>query len=517
MSAFLSRIQQALILAVLVLAAGCATTATPEAAREARDRLLDQSGVTTGSTALGAVVTDRPYVDRTAVPYRTDGARNVSVAVTGAPLGGTIEQIAVPAGYTVAFASGASGASPSTRVSLTLREVSAFEAMRRVAFAAGYVAVIDRSARLVTVSARGTYVFRLPPALFDEAEAAYKVGTGASTTTQSSATSSDSSGSSGGGSGDSGTSFKVDGKRAGEDRARFEKNLQTLAEGGQVTLNWTAGSATVEGNARTLQRVRGFLAGFAGDALTQVEIETTLVRVDLSNRQQFGIDWSRVLEGSARTVQIGISGAAAVTAPALTAQITGASVTSVINALEQQGSVRYVAQPRLLAQNRQPATLTNATQVPYLGSVGSTSTGVAGTTTSSAAVSYAMDGVSLSFIPSVLDESNIALKIIPILSSVGEFSTFETPAGVLQAPRLIEQKLYIDTLTRSGATLILAGSRSTSAASNDANVPLLSRIPVFGRLFGSLSDANTAGELLMLVTARLVPAPQHDPLIGEAL
>ena len=48
-------------------------------------------------------------------------------------------------------------------------------------------------------------------------------------------------------------------------------------------------------------------------------------------------------------------------------------------------------------------------------------------------------------------------------------------------------------------------------------MPLLSRIPVFGRLFGSLSDANTAGELLMLVTARLVPAPQHDPLIGEAL
>lgn len=514
MSALLPRIQQVLMLAVLVFAAGCATTATPEAAREARDRLLDQSGVTTGSTALGAVVTDRPYVDRTAVPYRTDGARNVSLAVTGAPLGGTIEQIAVPAGYTVAFAA---GASPTARVSLTLREVSAFEAIRRAAFAAGYVAVIDRSARLVTVASRGTYVFRLPPALFDEATADYQVGTGASTATQASATSSDSSGSSSGGSGDSGTSFKVAGKREGEDRARFEKNLQTLAEDGQVTLNWTAGSATVEGNARTLQRVRGFLAGFTGDALTQVEIETTLVRVDLSNRQQFGIDWSRVLEGSARTVQIGISGAAAVTAPALTAQITGASVTSVINALETQGSVRYVAQPRLLAQNRQPATLTNATQVPYLGSVGSTSTGVAGTTTASAAVSYAMDGVSLSFIPSVLDDSNIALKIVPILSSVGEFSTFETPAGVLQAPRLIEQKLYIDTLTRSGATLILAGSRSTSAASNDANVPLLSRIPVFGRLFGSLSDANTAGELLMLVTARLVPAPQHDPLIGEAL
>lgn len=516
MSALLPRIQQVLMLAVLVFAAGCATTATPEAAREARDRLLDQSGVTTGSTALGAVVTDRPYVDRTAVPYRTDGARNVSLAVTGAPLGGTIEQIAVPAGYTVAFAS---GASPTARVSLTLREVSAFEAIRRAAFAAGYVAVIDRSARLVTVSARGTYVFRLPPALFDEATADYQVGTGASTATQSSATSGDSSNGSSGSasSGSSGTSFKVAGKREGEDRARFEKNLQTLAEGGQVTLNWTAGSATVEGNARTLQRVRGFLAGFAGDALTQVEIETTLVRVDLSNRQQFGIDWSRVLEGSARTVQIGISGASAVTAPALTAQITGASVNSIINALETQGSVRYVAQPRLLAQNRQPATLTNATQVPYLGSVGSTSTGVAGTTTASAAVSYAMDGVSLSFIPSVLDGENIALKIIPILSSVGEFSTFETPAGTLQAPRLIEQKLYIDTLTRSGATLILAGSRSTSAASNDANVPLLSRIPVFGRLFGSLSDAYTAGELLMLVTARLVPAPQHDPLIGEAL
>lgn len=506
-----------LLLAVVALAAGCATTATPEAAREARDGLLHGSGVRTGTDGLAAVVSDRPYVDRTPVPYRTDGARSVSFAVSGAPLGGTIEQIAGPAGYTVAFVR---GASPGARVSLTLREVSAWEAMRRAAFAAGYVAVIDRSAKLVTVAPRGTYVFRLPPALFDEMTADYQVGTGASATTQSSATSGDSGGGSSGGSaagGGSGTSFKVAGKRDGEDRARFEKNLQSLAEGGQVTLNWTAGSATVEGNARTLQRVRGFLAGFAGDALTQVEIETTLVRVDLSNRQQFGIDWSRVLEGSARTVQIGISGAAAVTAPALTAQITGASVTSVINALEQQGSVRYVAQPRLLAQNRQPATLTNATQVPYLGSVGSTSTGVAGTTTSSAAVSYAMDGVSLSFIPSVLDESNIALKIIPILSSVGEFSTFETPAGTLQAPRLIEQKLYIDTLTRSGATLILAGSRSTSAASNDANVPLLSRIPVFGRLFGSLSDANTAGELLMLVTARLVPAPQHDPLIGEAL
>lgn len=503
-----------LVLATVLLAAGCATTATPEAARDARDALLQGSGVRTGTDGLGAVITDRPYVDRTPVPYRTDGARSVSFAVSGAPLGGTIEQIAGPAGYTVAFAR---GASPTARVSLTLREVSAFEAMRRAAFAAGYVAVIDRGAKLVTVAPRGTYVFRLPPALFDEMTADYQVGTGASATTNSAATTSSDGGGSGGSGGDSGTSFKVAGKRAGEDRTRFEKNVQALAEGGTVTVNWAAGSITVEGNARTLQRVRGFLTGFTGDALTQVEIETTLVRVDLTNSQQFGIDWTRVLDGSARAVQIGISGAGAVTAPALTAQITGASVTSVINALERQGSVRYVAQPRLLAQNRQPATLTNATQVPYLGAVGSTSTGVSGTTTASAAVSYAMDGVSLSFVPSVLDGENIALKIVPILSSVGEFSTFQTPAGTLQAPRLIEQKLYIDTLTRSGATLILAGSRSASSNSNDANVPLLSRIPVFGRLFGSMLQSDSAGELLMLVSARLVPAPQHDPLIGEAL
>lgn len=512
MSALLPRIQQVLMLAVLVFAAGCATTATPEAARAERDRLLDRGGVSTGPGALGAVVTDRPYVDRTAVPYRTDGARNVSLAVTGAPLGGMLEQLAAPAGYTVAFAS---GAKPSLRVSLTLREVSAFEAIRRATFAAGYVAVIDRSARLVTVASRGTYIYRLPPALFDAVDGDYKVNSGASAASSSSSSSGDSG--SGGSSGESKTEFKVTGKRTGEERDRFEKNLTALAEGGQVTLNWTSGTATVEGNARTLQRVRGFLAGYANDATTQVEIETTLVRVDLRDDQQFGIDWSRVLEGSARTVQIGISGAGAVTAPALSAQITGASVTSVINALEQQGRVSYQTQPRLLAQNHQPATLTHATQVPYLGTVGSTTTGSSGTTTANASVSYAMDGMSISFVPTVMDGRNIGLKIVPVLSSVGAFSTFPTPAGTLQAPRITETKLYLDAITYDGGTLILAGSRSTASNADDANVPLLARIPVFGRLFGSMAQADSSSELLILVRTRLVAAPMHDPLIGEAI
>lgn len=510
----MNSVLRVLLLAVLALAAGCATTATPEAAREARDDLLFWGGVRHESSGLAAVVSDRPYVDRTPIPYRTDGARSVSFAVSGAPLGGTIEQIAGPAGYTVAFARGASS---TAKVSLTLHEVSAFEALRRAAFAAGYVALIDRTARQVTIATRGTYLYRLPPALFDDVDGDYKVNSAASTTTTSSSSSTGGEGGGGSGSGDSKTEFKVAGKRKGEDRDRFERNLTALAGGGQVTLNWTSGTATVEGNARTLQRVRSFLAGYAGDATTQVEIETTLVRVELRDDQQFGIDWSRIIDGSARTVQIGISGAGAVTAPAFSAQITGASVTSLINALEQQGRVSYQTQPRLLAQNHQPATITHATQVPYLGSVGTTSTGVSGTTTASAAVSYAMDGVSLSFVPTVMDARNIGLKIVPVLSSVGAFSTFETPAGVLQAPRITETKLYLDAITQDGATLILAGSRSTASNSNDANVPVLARIPVFGRLFGSMSQSDSAAELLILVHTRLVSAPMHDPLIGEAL
>ena len=88
---------------------------------------------------------------------------------------------------------------------------------------------------------------------------------------------------------------------------------------------------------------------------------------------------------------------------------------------------------------------------------------------------YASEGLSLSVIPSALDNNTISLKLIPSLTDIGEFRTFaftnDEDGARLEVPEVFQRQMYIDVTAQSGETIILGGTRTAGRDRGRAGVP----------------------------------------------
>ena len=189
-----------------------------------------------------------------------------------------------------------------------------------------------------------------------------------------------------------------------------------------------------------------------------------------------------------------------------------------IKALEQYTRVEVLSQPRLIALNHSPAIIHDGTQVPYLGTVASTVTGVAGTTSNSGTVSFALDGVSLAFRPDILDQQLVQLSVIPILSTVSDFQSFDLGNGAsLSVPRQPVRQAHLQVIVESGKTVIVGGTRAVNDNGTTSGVPGTADLPFVGRLLNGYDDGRSRKELVLLIHANIVPARPYRVLVGESL
>jgi type II secretory pathway component GspD/PulD (secretin) len=150
-----------------------------------------------------------------------------------------------------------------------------------------------------------------------------------------------------------------------------------------------------------------------------------------------------------------------------------------------------------------PATFFDGTQLPYLGSVQQTApTTAGGEPTVSGSVAFAIDGVSFSAIPSVVNGNTVQITLIPVLSSVNRFETFL--GGTLTAPVQGNKQTYMRVLAESGKTLILGGIRYNKE-SKDIKAP------------AGVSKSSSSKEVVILLRANVIEAPAFDPVVSESL
>lgn len=468
-----------------------------------------------------------PYIDTTPVPYQPDDQDTVAIASNRSPIGPLIQGLAQRMGYSVMFTA---DTDPGQTVSINLRNIGRRAAIRMTALAAGDVALIQDRERRIIVAKQGTYTFKLPVDLFSDTKAKYGVGGNPAAGGSQSGGGAPMGGmpgmggAMGGSSGAPGqsmqASFVISGSAGGGGADQFLANVKELAgPGAKVSANWITGLLSVTAAPAPLDRVRSFVNDFVQDALTQVEIQTTIAEVSLSDGQQFGIDWSRIVPIAGNgSVQFSFNNSNAVSStPAFTTTITTASISSVVKALEQQANVRILAKPRLLALNHTPANLFDGQQQPYLGSANTATTGLSGTVSTGASLSYVLNGVSLSFLPNILDNNTVSLRIVPVLSDVAQFKDFSLNGTTLTGPQQLLRQVYMQVLAQNGKTLILGGTHVSNTSLGHSGVPILDRIPLLGKLFTGINDNGSQKELVLLVSTHVIPAPQHQTLIGETL
>jgi pilus assembly protein CpaC len=184
--------------------------------------------------------------------------------------------------------------------------------------------------------------------------------------------------------------------------------------------------------------------------------------------------------------------------------LMGGNTLAFIRALQQQGALRALAEPNLIAMNGQTASFLAGGEYPV--PVVQGSTGDRSTVT----VIFKEYGVRLNFKPTILDEDHIRLELEP------EVSTLDFANGVkfegFQIPALRTRRAKTGIELRDGQSFALAGLLDNNETQTLSKVPGLGDVPILGNLFRSKSFQKNESELMFIVTAQIVNPVNRDDL-----
>lgn len=169
-----------------------------------------------------------------------------------------------------------------------------------------------------------------------------------------------------------------------------------------------------------------------------------------------------------------------------------------IQALRDNSLLRILAEPNLIAISGQEASFLAGGEfpvpVPQSGSGG-------GTTIT---VEYREFGVKLAFVPVVLGDGRIRLKVTPEVSDL-DYTTAVQFEGFV-TPGLTKRRVNTTIELNEGQTFAIAGLLNSNYSASKSVTPLLGDVPVLGALFRSVRYQRKETELVVLVTPKLVGA-----------
>jgi pilus assembly protein CpaC len=181
----------------------------------------------------------------------------------------------------------------------------------------------------------------------------------------------------------------------------------------------------------------------------------------------------------------------------------GGNFNVTLDALEQKGAVRTLAEPTLVALSGETASFLAGGEFPIPVAQGNGGTGGGSTAIT---IQFKPFGVSLAFTPTVLADGVINLVIAPEVSSIDP--TASISVNNITIPGLQTRRAKTTVELRDGESFAMAGLIRKDFQDTVRQVPLLGSIPIIGALFRSTGFQHQETELVIIVTPRLVrPVP----------
>jgi pilus assembly protein CpaC len=176
-----------------------------------------------------------------------------------------------------------------------------------------------------------------------------------------------------------------------------------------------------------------------------------------------------------------------------------------LSALRQNGMLKILAEPNLLALNGQVASFLAGGEFPV--PIPQVSAGGVSPTIT---VRFREFGVRLGFVPYILDGDIIRLTVAPEVSNIDFTIAVTLVAGGSPVPGLNTRKAQTTVELRQGQTLAIAGLMELQLNANTARIPGLGDLPIIGPFFSNTSSERTEKELVVLVTPYLVEPMTPD-------
>ncbi|MDQ8186100.1 secretin N-terminal domain-containing protein [Pelagicoccus sp. SDUM812002] len=177
----------------------------------------------------------------------------------------------------------------------------------------------------------------------------------------------------------------------------------------------------------------------------------------------------------------------------------------VLSALKEQGGSKLVSNPTVVTLNNQEATINVGEEFPIPNYQYNEETG--GFEVSN--FEYKQIGVNLKVTPSVNNAGLINLKVVPEVSSRTGIVNFGGASGA-SIPLISTRRTETQIALKDGFTMGIGGLMESSNNSDDSHVPLLGKVPGLGRLFKHESKTETKRNLLIFITAKILPSEEAD-------
>lgn len=257
----------------------------------------------------------------------------------------------------------------------------------------------------------------------------------------------------------------------------------------------------------------------------QVLVEATILSANLTEGMQFGIDLNLAagvsIDGSVATQDyvdtgnvdrgteavhpisqvagwdadgspIEVAGFAAVGGTGVRIGVSAGDISAFITALEQITDITVLANPKIMAINKQLGQVYIGTKLGYR--EGDVETAAGGTQQGS--VKFLDTGTKLSFRPYIGNDGYIRMDIHPKDSS-----------GSLNAqgvPNETSAEIATNVMVKDGQTVVIGGLFRDVISSTKSQVPLLGDIPLLGELFKSQTDSTQRQEVIVLLTPHII-------------
>jgi type II secretory pathway component GspD/PulD (secretin) len=231
---------------------------------------------------------------------------------------------------------------------------------------------------------------------------------------------------------------------------------------------------------------------------SQIMIEVTILDASLTETTEFGIKWDKIFGLTLDSTPIGIGADLSNSAAqAFKLNLSNSAITAAIRAEEGISSVTVLANPKIMALNKQAGYLNIGNETGYTSSTTQNSTG---TTTST---DFLISGTILKFRPYICDDDFVRMEISPELSS----ATLRDVNGV-SLPDKVITTVKTNIMVKDGKTIVIGGLFKEDLTNDDKQVPVVGDVPIVGWLFKKTSDKNVRHELVVLITPHIINEPE---------
>ena len=238
----------------------------------------------------------------------------------------------------------------------------------------------------------------------------------------------------------------------------------------------------------------------------QVLIEATILSATLTEDMQFGIDWNTI---RGVTPALNSTQNSALFEGSAQASITGGirigvsinDMTAFIKAVEKVTDVTILANPKILAVNKQLGQVYIGKKIGYRDNQQSTSGGVV----SEGEVKFLDTGTKLSFRPYIGEDGYIRMDIHP------KDSSGNLVAGI---PDETSAELVSNIIVKDGQTIVIGGLFRDKVTSSKTQIPILGDLPFVGIAFRGTADQKERQEVMVLLTPHIIVEP--DETEGDA-